>query len=60
MIALCSKCYFVEEEKNGKNKLSAKGMSKKQNRLTWGRYKAALHGNKDLATNTGFGCEKGE
>ena len=59
MIALCSKCYFVEEEENGKIKLSAKGMSKKQNRLTWGRYKAALNGNKDLATNMGLRMRDG-
>ena len=32
-IALCSKCYFVEDEKSGKAKKSSKGMSQKQNEL---------------------------
>ena len=59
MIALCSKCYFAEEEQYGKNKLSSKGISKRQNRLTGGRYKAALFGGKDLATNTGFLMREG-
>jgi len=81
MIALCSKCYFVEkiESKKNKfettfekiqkelkllrtkgilkkenNKLSTKGMSKKQNEITWQRFKAALDGSKDMATNIGF------
>jgi len=54
MIALCSKCYFVEEKDGGKNKFSTKGMSKKHNEITWERFKAALAGNKDMATNRGF------
>ena len=53
MIALCSKYYFVEEE-NGKNKFSTKGMSKAQNAVAWGRFKVALEGVKDMATNKGF------
>ena len=40
MIALCSKCYFVDEPE-GEKKLSTKGMSKKQNEITWQRSKAA-------------------
>ena len=36
MIALCSKCYFVNGEKK---KFSTKGMSKKQNEITWQRFK---------------------
>ena len=36
MIVLCSKCNFVEEERNGKNKLSTKGMSKTQNAVMGG------------------------
>ena len=59
MIALCSKCYFVEEEQHGKNKLSSKGVSKKQNRLTLGRFKSVLLGEKDLATNKGFRVKDG-
>lgn len=34
-IALCSKCYF----KNGKMKVSSKGVSERQNQLNWERYK---------------------
>ena len=51
MITLCSKCYFV----NGKKKnFSTKGMSKKQNEITWQRFKAALNGGIDRAENRGF------
>ena len=51
MIALCSKCYFVYGEKK---KFSTKGMSKKQNEITWQRFKAALNGSIDRAENRGF------
>ena len=51
MIALCSKCYFVNGEKK---KFSTKGMSKKQNEITWQRFKAALNGSVDRAENRGF------
>ena len=51
MIALCSKCYFVNGEKK---KFSTKGMSKKQNQITWHRFKAALNGSIDRAENRGF------
>ena len=51
MIALCSKCYFVNGEKN---KFSTKGMSKKQNEITWQRFKTALNGGIDRAENRGF------
>ena len=30
-IALCSKCYFVDNENSGKTKISSKGVSQKQN-----------------------------
>ena len=53
MIALCSKCYFIEET-GEKNKFSTKGMSNKQNEITWQRFKEALGGVKDMATNRGF------
>ena len=46
MIALYSKCYFVEKEENRKNKLSTKGMSKAQNAVTWGHFKAVLYGHR--------------
>ena len=51
MIALYSKCYFVKGEKN---KFSTKGMSKKQNEITWQRFKAALKSSIDRAENRGF------
>ena len=51
MIALCSKCFSAKGEKN---KFSTKGMSKKQNEITWQRFKAALNGNIDRAENRGF------
>lgn len=52
MIALCSKCYYMEGDV--KNKTSSKGMSAKHNALTWGRYKRTLEGFCDRAENTGF------
>ena len=58
-IALCSKCYFVEDEQSGKAKMSSKGMSKAQNELLWKRYERALDGQKDMATNRGFRMHQG-
>ena len=58
MIALCSKCYFVDDQ-GEKKKFSTKGMSKKQNEINWQRFKAALEGNKDMATNRGFRMRDG-
>ena len=63
MIALCSKCYYAEhitEKQEVKQKLSTKGMSKKQNEINWHRFKAALEGNKDMATNRGFRMREGK
>ena len=54
MIALCSKCYYADEGESEKKKFSTKGMSKKQNEITWQRFKEALEGSKDMATNRGF------
>ena len=67
MIALCSKCYYADHlstSQNGKEvevkqKLSTKGMSKRQNEINWHRFKAALDGNKDMATNRGFRMRDG-
>ena len=61
MIALCSKCYYTEHqiEDGVKQKLSTKGMSKKQNEINWQRFKAALGGSKDMATNRGFRMRDG-
>ena len=58
-IALCSKCYFVEDELSGKAKMSSKGMSEAQNELLWQRYERALDGYTDMATNRGFRMHKG-
>ena len=67
MIALCSKCYYadhhhIEKKKEAevKQKFSTKGMSKKQNEINWQRFKAALEGNKDMATNRGFRMRDGK
>ena len=59
MIALCSKCYFGEEYDCKKNKLSTKGVSKKQNEITAQRFEKALEGSKDIATNRGFRMRNG-
>ena len=54
-IALCSKAYFVEKVEGERNcKHSAKGVSARQNALTWERYKTVLEGNIDKAENRGF------
>ena len=60
MIALCSKCYFIDEGEGEKNKFSTKGMLKKQNEITWQRFKVALEGTKDVATNLGFRIRDGQ
>ena len=59
MIALCPKCYYIDD-RGEKKKFSTKGMSKKQNNITWQRFKAALEGNKDMATNRGFRMRDGK
>ena len=53
MIALCSKCYYIDD-RGEKKKFSTKGMSKKQNNINWHRFKTALEGHHDMATNRGF------
>lgn len=58
-IALCSKCYLVEDLASGQAKMSSKGVNKKQNELHWERYESALEGRKDMATNRGFGMRNG-
>ena len=50
-IALCSKCYYMENEEKSKTKISSKGLSQRQNDLTWKRYLNALNGGEDKATN---------
>ena len=58
MIALCSKCYFIEDSE-GEKKFSTKGVSKKQNEITAQRFEKALEGSKDMATNIGFRMNNG-
>ena len=53
MIALCSKCYFVDEAEGEKKKFSTKGMSKKQNEITWQRFEETLEGGKVSGCGTG-------
>ena len=57
MIALTSKCYFADNEENGVGgipKFSCKGVSRRQNKMSWERYKNALFGALDKVTNIGF------
>ena len=57
MIALTSKCYFADNGENGVGgipKFSCKGVSRRQNKMSWGRYRNALFGALDKVTNIGF------
>lgn len=59
MIALFSKCYYVDEKDSENKKLSKTGMSKGQNNITWERFKATLNGSIDREENRGFHMVKG-
>ena len=63
MIALTSKCYFADNggeagaklgKDEGVKKFSCKGVSRRQNKMNWERYKNALFGSLDKARNIGF------
>ena len=55
MIALTSKCYFADNGKDeGVKIFSCKGVSRRQNKMNWERYKNALFGSLDKARNIGF------
>ena len=57
MIALTSKCYFADNGEKGVGgipKFSCKGVSRRQNKMSWERYKNALFGSIDKVTNIGF------
>ena len=55
MIDLTSKCYFADNGKEeGVKKFSCKGVSRRQNKMNWERYKNALFGSLDKARNIGF------
>ena len=59
MIALCSKCYYIDAGPDSPAKVSAKGVSQRQNPLRWERYNAALQGVNDMVTNRGFRMHNG-
>ena len=65
MIALTSKCYFADNGESGASQAGAKllgsiqkffskGVSRRQNKMSWERYKNALFGAIDKVTNIGF------
>ena len=68
MIALTSKCYYADSGGDresgeaagaklggeGVKKFSCKGVSRRQNKMNWERYKNALFGSLDKARNIGF------
>ena len=59
MIALTSKCYFADNGESGASqesipKFSCKGVSRRQNKMSWERYRNALFGALDKVTNVGF------
>ena len=54
MIALTSKCYYADSGGEGVKKFSCKGVSRRQNKMNWERYKNALFGSLDKARNIGF------
>ena len=60
MIALTSKCYYADCGDDVSPKISCKGVSKRQNNLTWKRYYEALFGGVDRATNKGFRVDHGK
>ena len=59
MIALCSKCYYIDEGPASPAKVSAKGVNQRQNPLRWERYNSALQGVCDKVTNRGFRMHNG-
>ena len=65
MIALTSKCYFADNGDSGAGasqesipKFSCKGVSRRQNKMSWERYKNALFGALDKVINIGFRKKK--
>ena len=54
MIALTSKCYFADNGEESIPKFSCKGVSRRQKKMSWERYKNALFGALDKVTNIGF------
>ena len=47
-IALCSKCYHMEDQATGKAKVSSKGVNKRQNEMRRERFERALAGDQSI------------
>jgi len=61
MIALCSKCYYGDDEEKEENKkISCKGVVKAQNNINWERFENSLQWKEDRAKNIGFRMKNGE
>ena len=58
-IALCSKCFYMEDQATGQAKVSSKGVNKRQNEMRAERFERALDGSRDMATNWGFRMHNG-
>ena len=58
-IALCSKCYHMEDQATGKAKVSSKGVNKRQNEMRRERFERALAGDRDVVVNRGFRMRAG-
>ena len=58
-IALCSKCFHMDDEATGQAKVSSKGVNKRQNEMRGARFDRALEGGRDMATNRGFRMHNG-
>ena len=58
-IALCSKCYHMEDQATGKAKVSSKGVNKRQNEMRRERFERALAGDRDVVVNRGFRMREG-
>ena len=58
-IALCSKCYHIEDQATGKAKVSSKGVNKRQNEMRRERFERALAGERDMVVNRGFRMREG-
>ena len=58
-IALCSKCFYMEDRVTGQAKVSSKGVNKRQNEMRAERFERSLEGSRDMATNRGFRMHRG-
>ena len=58
-IALCSKCYFVEDEAGGQAKMSSKGVNKKQNELGGSDTRELWRGTRTWPQTGASECTKG-